>query len=378
MKKRIGIAAVCLAAGCAAVLSGCSNATQNVAYLSSNWYANTAFKKFQPTFVKNDPEFKTAEKIVYDLKYDGSKATNTTYSVNYGDGTYTTEFYAENITRSSERIHSDFKEGYPEGGVTVYCYKTELKTGKITFKFGEEEKIFENGASKVTESYFLSVEDRLRPVYSKQTINSVAPATLQATSLESTYLEENYVYETYYSYDGNNAITLIENKGNTATKKTDGLNGTQNTMFDAAYLDIAVRACKLSSSLSQQISLYTPHAGIADYTLSGSARELPEAENKAVAEKLKAKGLYVPEFTDGENGEKVEKGLATVAVSVNYNSQLTGVSQTYWFAAIGNPRNNTGRATLLKTETPLTFNQGALVCTLSNVENTLWDGKTIA
>ena len=97
MKKRIGIAAVCLAAGCAAVLSGCAGATQNVAYLSSNWYANTAFKKFQPTFIKNDPEYKTGEKVIYNLKFDGSKATNTTYSVNYGDGSYTTEFYAETI-----------------------------------------------------------------------------------------------------------------------------------------------------------------------------------------------------------------------------------------------------------------------------------------
>ncbi len=378
MKKRIGIAAVCLAAGCAAVLSGCAGATQNVAYLSSNWYANTAFKKFQPTFIKNDPEYKTGEKVIYNLKFDGSKATNTTYSVNYGDGSYTTEFYAETISRNSERIHSDFKDGYPEGGLTVYYYKTELKTGAVKFKVDKEEKIFENGCSKVTESYFLSVEDRLRPVYSKQTINSVSPAVLQATSLESSYVEENYVYETYYSYDGNVALTVTDNGKDKTTKRTDGLNGSQNTLFDIAYIDVAVRACKLSASLSQQISLYTPHAGIIDYTLSGVARALTETENKEISAELKDNGLYVPEFTEGENGEKVEKGLATVAVSANYNSQLTGGSQTFWFAAIDNARNNTGRATLVKTEIPVPFNLGAITCTLSDVFSTLWDGKTTA
>ena len=57
MKKRIGITAVILAAGCTILATGCAGNTQNVVYLSSNWYANTGYKKIQPTFTEDDEKF---------------------------------------------------------------------------------------------------------------------------------------------------------------------------------------------------------------------------------------------------------------------------------------------------------------------------------
>ncbi|MDE7330074.1 MAG: hypothetical protein K2N30_03105, partial [Clostridia bacterium] len=325
--------------------------------------------------IEGDPEFKTAEKITYAVKFDNSAATNTSYSVSYGDGTYTTVFYAATIDKNSGIIHENFKSGYPDGKITVYCYETSLITGETKFTFQGEDKVFEGGESKVTKSYFLSVEDRLRPVYSYQKFNSVSPAVLNATSLEDTYAVQKCEYTTYYSWDGSQAITDADENGEKSVKTTDGLNNTANTMFDLAYLDIAVRACKLSATLSQQISLYTAHSGVSDYTLSGNARALADGEKTAITAKLKDKGLYVPSYKEDDKGNQVEEGLNTVAVSVTYNGELSGVSQTYWFAAIGNARNNTGRATLLKIEYPLTFNLGVSNFTLQSIESTLWDGK---
>lgn len=371
MKKRIGIAAVLLAAGLSLTLSGCAGTSQNVVYLSSNWYANTAYKKFQPTFTEGNEIFQS-EKIVYDVKYDGSTATNSSYSVEYGDGTYSTEFYAKAFDKNSAYVHDDFKNSYPDGKFTVYYYRTELSIPFVTFKVGESVKKFDKGESVICESYFLSVEDRLRPLYSYQKINSVSPSTYQVSSLDGAYTELNYEYKTYYDYNCTTAKTLI-NDGKTDSDKTVfGLKESASTLFDVSYLDIAVRANKLSSDLAQPISLYTPHGGIQDFILRGSNLAIPDADKSAAQPLLKDKGLYVPEYVKDEDGNDVEKGLSTVSVSVTYAGELSGVSQIYWIASVSNPQNNVGRATIVRMAYPVVFSLGTRNYTLKSIDSTLW------
>lgn len=371
MKKRIGITAVLLAAGILTAASGCSSYSQNVVYLSSNWYANTGYKKFQPTFTEGNANFKP-EKIVYDVKHDKTAAANSTYSVDYADGTYVTEFYAKSFSKNSELVHADYKDGYPEKDFTVYYYKTELKIPSVTFKAGGEEKTFGEGESVVCESYFLSVEDKLRPLYSYEKINSVSPSTYQVSSLDEAYTQLNYEYKTYYSYDGAEAKTVINDGTNVTEKTVYGLNSTDNTLFDVSYLDIAARACKLSVNLSQAVSLYTPNGGARNYVLTGSAEKLSDEERTHAESVLKNAGLYTPEYEKDAEGNDKEKGLSSVALSVTYSADLTGVSQTYWFASIDNSRNNAGRATMVKAVYPVVFGLGARVYTLNSVESTLW------
>ncbi|MDE6585941.1 MAG: hypothetical protein K2K80_04605 [Clostridia bacterium] len=372
MKKRIGIASVLLAAGMSLTLAGCSGSSQNVVYLSSNWYANTGFKKIQPTFTEGNDNF-AKEKITYDVKFDKSTASNSTYSVNYADGTYVTEFYAKSFDRNSEYVHEDYKNGYPDKNLTVYYYRTELTIPSVTFKVGNEEKTFVNGNGVVCESYFLSVEDRMRPLYSSQKINSVSPANYQVSSIDEAYRELNYEYKTYYNFSGSEAKTYAKTDGGEDTVNTVyGINQSANTLFDVSYLDIAVRANKLMPDLAQAISLYTPHGGVQDFILRGSDTALTDDEAANAKSILTGKNLYTPEYAKDENGKEVEKKFSTVAVSVTYNGELSGVSQTYWFAAVNNARNNVGRATIVKMSYPVTFGLGTQIYTLNEIESTLW------
>ncbi len=120
----------------------------------------------------------------------------------------------------------------------------------------------------------------------------------------------------------------------------------------------------------QAISLYIPKSGtVENFNLAGSDRPLlsDETKNKelltALEGKLTEKELYTP----------VEKGLQTVAVTVNYSGAQPGGAQTYWFAAIENKRNNVGRATMLKLSMPVSYNLGTINYTLESFQSNLWN-----
>ena len=372
MKKALGIIAVTLAAGCvfAAGCSGCNGTGKNVSPLASNWYANTSFRNIQPSFIEgnkgNDgnPLFK-AEKITYDVNFIKPVGGNATYSVEYKNGSYTTEFYAKAFDTS--KIHSDHTSGYPTKDIIAYYYNTEF-TADITYTFGDDSETFEK-ASVVTECYFLSVADELRPLYSKQTVKSPSPAVLQATSLESCYKLYDMVYTSYYSYNGKSVITQITDNldGDNSKVVKRGVGGTSNSLFDVTSLDIVLRAL-IGSSFNQTIDLYSPLNSIKSFTLSSPSTSLNDVEKEDITKILKDKGLYVPVIKD----EK-EVGLQTTAVTVTSNTQLPGVSQTYWFAKVENKRNNTGRATLLKISLPIVFNLGTLEYKIKEISSTLWN-----
>lgn len=371
MKKFPIVSMLAAAAGCAVIFSGCAGcagcggSVQNVAAMSSNWYSNTAFKKIQPTFTQGDDKFRM-EELTYKVTFDSSTAGNKNYSVNYSDGTYKTYFYAAKFDKSVI-TEEDFKEGYPDN-LTAYYYKTELDIPQVTFTYGEEKKSFE-GDKCFTECWFLPVENYLRPLYSKTFIKSTTPAEYQVSSIDETYREIAITYTSFYNYDGTAVRTAVNYNGAQSTKNLGGLNKADNSYFDVSSLDIAVRATKLSSALSQAISIYTPAGGLDNYTLQGSDAALKDDEVKQVSTALAAQGLYKPVKT-----ESGEDKLNTVSVKLSVSANLTGVSQTYWFAAIDNPRNNTPRATMLKLSIPLNYSLGTLNYVLEKVDSTLYLG----
>lgn len=370
MKKALGVIAVTLATGCVfmAGCAGCNNTSKNVLPLASNWYTYTGYRNIQPTFIEGDSELQYKEKITYDVNFKKPSAGNSTYSVNYENGVYSTEFYAKKFD-TDKLVHSDHKSGYEGKNIISYYYRTEF-SATVTYKFGSKES--EHFKAKInTDCYFLSVDDELRPLYSKQDVESPSPVALQATSLESCYTLYNEVYETFYSYDGSSAITEItdniDSKNNRKEKRSVG--GTSNSLYDVTSLEIVIRAL-IGSSFNQTIDLYTPLNAIKSFTLSSPDTDLKKQEKKDIANALKQKELYVSD----EDEENMGNGLKTTAVTVTSNTSLQGVSQTYWFAKVENKRNNTGRATLLKVSLPIVFNLGTLEYTLKEVSSTLWDG----
>ena len=369
MKKGLGIIAVTLAAGCVfmAGCAGCNNKSKNVSPLASNWYTSTSFRNIQPTFtegVTDKAQYK--EQITYGVEFKKPSAGNATYSVSYEGGIYKTEFYAKKFD-TENLVHENHKSGYDGKNIISYYYHTEF-SATVKYKFGKDESD-PLQSEIVTDSYFLSVEDELRPLYSKQVVKSPSPAVLQAQKLDDCYSLYDEEYETFYSYNGKSAISQITDNLNSKNSKTKTRNvgGTANSLFDVTSLEIVLRAL-IASGFDQTIELHTPLNGINSFTLSSPSTSLGTKKGD-IATALAAKGLYVPAADEANIGD----GLQTTAVTVKSNSQLKGVSQTYWFAKVANKRNNTGRATLLKISMPIVFNLGTLEYTLQEVTSTLWD-----
>lgn len=382
MKKPVAIISVTLAAVCSVGLAGCGGCNgggRQMASLSSNWYTITSYKDIQPTFTEGNKgndgnDLFSSEKITYNVDFAAPEEGkgNATYSVYYSQGTYTTLFQGVNFN-VGELTCDEYKSGYPEK-VHAYYYRTELDipSGIFTLKKDGSTYIFEKDLL-ITECYFMPVGDFLRPLYSKQTVKSTTPANFQVSALTegNAYKTVNRVYECFYSYDGSSVKTVTTDliKNGEKTEKTDnGLSGSAFTLFDVSSLNIAARAVNLyaSTALSQNVSIVSPENGVRDFTLRGSDAPVGDDAARAVyAEKLKAQNLY----------KDSESGLKTVAVNMIYGGRLTGVSQTFWFAAVENKVNNTGRATMLKMSTPLPYGLGTLNYTLNEIESTLWNGK---
>lgn len=414
MKKSFAAIAVVLAAGITITTAGCGSGGKNLAVLSSNWYTGTTFYGFQPDVCENK------ERIVYSVKHEQPEEAyaNATYTVQYEDGTYTTEFYA--ATFDAKDFPESYLESYQKAGkFTAYCYKTWLEIPSVTFtlksdpdhpvKFDKDTSFANN---VYTESWFLSVNEYLRPLYSKQTVQSVTPWNLKPKKLENddAYKIFDLEYESFYSFDGTSVTTVFTDKLATNSEKQTNeklkLNKSKYSLFDPFAQDIVVRASDLysGSNLSQPVSFYVPKSGkIENFTFTGydnNVQFASEQQKNDVIDQLVKAGLYEEDkpaesnkpddgaednTQDGNENDGAEnqsenaedeqpkvRPLKTVAVNITYTSgSQPGGTQTYWFTSVTDKRNNVGRATMLKTTVPLSYYHGTLVYTLDRIESSL-------
>lgn len=378
MKKKLLVVGAIALAGALVVATGCSTKTRNLASLSSNWYYDQDFKRIQPTFTEDN-----LEKLTYKVTYtEKTEAQNAHYSVDFEDGTYTTEFYAKKIT--SDELKDITLEGWreaytkalgSEGNMYLYYYATELSIPGVTYTYGDKKETF-GEQSVVTKSYFLSVEDHLSPVYSFRSVNRAVPANYPNDALP--YAMVDMEYESFYSLYGNSVKTHITDNLAEGKKQSEygigGLNNYQNSVFDVAYLDIVVRAMKnVTGSFSQTVGIYTPGIQIRDYTIANSDKAIFEGDNadaqlEAVQKLLEEKKLFTPKPVDEKDSSKGMTKLKTTSASVSYNGgNYSGVSQTYWFAAgVGS---NETRTLMVKYSEPLTYNLGSLDYVLTSIDN---------
>lgn len=365
MKKFLGVAAAALAAGMAFTLagcggcSGCNSKTSNNTLTVSNWYTGTGFKGIQPFFIAGDNPDYTKEIIKYDVNFDGSAAANNSYSVNYKDGLFTTEFYAARYNWNSANIPENYRTDKTE---LLYCYKTEL-TISVQYKKGEELSEWFNDSVK-TVCMFRAAEFGLKPVYSKQIVKSTSPNGYQASKLQSCYKVIDETYESFYDINCREVTTFNgENK-----TVYEGINKHRNSVFDNSSLYIAVRSMKLSGNFAQTVDLYSPAAGgFSKYRIAGNESGLADEERKAISTALADKGLYA--FKNEE-----DKGVNTISANVSFaDGELSGTTHKIWYAAVENTNNNTARATMLKLTVPISYNLGSLNYTLKEVVSTIWD-----
>ena len=378
MNNKVKIIVATMAVGMAATLTGCGGClgcagcggnSETTTLTRSNWFTGTSYNGIQPSFVEGHEKF-SPEIITYKVSYDGTKASNAYYEVDYKDGEFTTEFYA--VTNWSSRVKS-IPKGYEPKNTkeVVYYYRTELTISvQYTMKVGDKASTgwIENHDHVITESYFRAAGKSLQPLYSKQVIVSTSPANYQPTKLKDAYQEVDVTYENFYNNDCTKILSKTTENGKTEQKEYDKLNKLDHTLFDNSSLYIAVRAMKLNSSLSEPINLFSAAAGGIDlYGIMSSDAELTNQERADYTEALTEKGLFKPSDKN--------KYVSATAVTVSYaGGDLQGTSQTIWYASIINPDNNISRATMLKLTVPISFNLGSLNYSLSEVNSTLWNG----
>lgn len=378
MRKTTAIILATATATAMVLSSGCAGGNpRNLASLASNWYIDSTFKGIQPTFTEGNPSFSGPEKLTFRV-VQAAASSNPSYSVEYANGTYTTEFYAKKLGLADleritdENTRADYvKETGSDGSLVVYYYTTLLTMPSVTFGCNGESVTFENDWV-FTESCFLSVKDFLSPVYSKKQVHSATPDKISPNSLEDCYRQYDRVYESFYSFGGSDVRTeitdnLAQNDEDRHSEFSTGGMTAKNTnsAFDSSYLDVVVRAMKnMTPSLTQAISLYSPGMSVRNFNLSGGELALADnaesssAQLKEIAGVLQANGLFTPE----------ENALPqTVSVTVRLDSSnFAGVTSTYWFAVDGS---NTSRTLPVKIACPLTYNLGRLEYLLQSVES---------
>ena len=395
MKNRVKLIAATLAVGMAATLAGCGGClgcagcsscggdSSSSALTRSNWFTGTSYNGIQPSFIEGNENF-SKEIVTYAVTYDKDSAENGYVSLEYKDGSFTTEFYATEYDWTKSSIPEDYANEKVKSE-TVYYYKTELKISvQYTMKTGSKEssKWFDDHV--VTESYFRAAGKNLEPVYSKQQIKSTSPANYQPKTLKDAYKEINVTYENFYDYSCRRVLSIttdytkddptLDSLGDDVVKSKEygKLNKLDHTLFDNSSLYIAVRSMlKPSSSPSEKVSLFSAAAGGVDtYAISGSSSSMSEKERADYTEALGKAGLYK---SSGDEDE----GVSVEAVSISYaGGDLQGTSQKVWFASVTNANkdNNVSRATMLKLSVPISFSLGTLNYSLVSVDSTLWNG----
>ncbi|MCD8307292.1 MAG: hypothetical protein LUD51_03580 [Clostridia bacterium] len=390
MKKRLFLIPAIIATCCIVGIAGCSSGSTAVKLaLDSNWYNYTKTKGIQDYFNKDSgSEYYSPEILHYDVTLDDSEdvAYNASYKVNYEGGKYTTTFYATTFDTGTLVYDSDdYRETYSEAGtITAYYYKTELTFDAVTFTYTgtdatgtDADTATYDGDKAITECYFLSCEDYLRPLYSRQEIVSHSPAVYTPGSIDEAVNFVDCTYTTYYTYDGYKATVEYADNLDSANNDTTAYDlDTDDTFFDNSSMEVSIRAMSdLSSSLSQSVNLFVPKAGMLTYYYIGEDTAMDDDALASVSAVMAEGGLFATATTtDSDGNVTANDTVGTVAVSVEGSGNMAGVYQTYWFTEIENRSNNTGRATMLAISSPLAYNLGTLNYTLSSIESTLWDG----
>lgn len=315
----------------AVLFASCS--TSMSTNFSANWYENTGNNTVAPG---------TNETLVYNVEKKADSGLNSSYSVEYQKGTYTTTLSTE------QRANEDGKTEL------FYSYQTKLEIS-VQFLFGAEvSEVFNDVlTSKVL---FRSTQLGLQPIYSEKEVYSHSPINIAPSSLEGCYAEYHYKVVTEYR-DKCTAGTA------TLTDLSEENGTVQTTNFsisdDYSYIDneellFAIRGMSLTTS--EQLLVYN-----ASTESVQTVKVVPaeEADDEFEFEVL----------DENESGSAEDNNKRTITyrpVSIAINATNPGATQTAYYAKTVAATNNTWRNVMLKLETPISYNLGTLVYTLKS------------
>lgn len=318
--KKIRLAGLLLLAPLT-LLSACSGGTP--LSFTANWYRNTALGGSV-----ND----TLEELTYEVSFTPAE-NDSSFSVEYDTGTYTTRLINANIALSD----GSTKEGY--------IYTTEL-TISGRYRLGSE--VSEDFSDRVSSSVsFLPVTDGLKPVKSEKEVLSTSPIVSLPETLEGAI--ETYHYTYAVSYDAAlTTATAVYTDLNVETPAPEtreyAIDGT-TTYLDNEQILFALRGLSLSSVAT--FRTVNSVMGIVTEVSTGTSTTGPTSLKESV------------DFT--MDGTAVKTEIDAVQVPIIYQSTPSGQQQDLVYAATTDTNNNTYRNVLLRMEVPVLQSLGTLV-----------------
>ena len=318
--KKIRLAGLLLLAPLT-LLSACSGGTP--LSFTANWYRNTALGGSV-----ND----TLEELTYEVSFTPAE-NDSSFSVEYDTGTYTTRLINANIALSD----GSTKEGY--------IYTTEL-TISGRYRLGSE--VSEDFSDRVSSSVsFLPVTDGLKPVKSEKEVLSTSPIVSLPETLEGAIETYHYTYDV--SYDAAlTTATAVYTDLNAETPAPEtreyAIDGT-TTYLDNEQILFALRGLSLSSVAT--FRTVNSVMGIVTEVSTGTSTTGPTALKESV------------DFT--MDGTAVKTEIDAVQVPIIYQSTPSGQQQDLVYAATTDTNNNTYRNVLLRMEVPVLQSLGTLV-----------------
>lgn len=300
------------------------------------------------TFVNGwneDPQIITenlVETTVYKVSSNEGNASYVDYKVSY-DGTYTTTL--KHLTQD---------------GVNVYEYSTALNYA-VTFTLA-------NGTSASYDDYcntkviFKDATQGLTPIYSEKEFISHTPRNTNATKIEDCWGKEALAYKTVVEYgEKNNATyTRIEGADNfnkeydsvsDKNKKKGNFNysGDKLSYLDNEQLMVAFRAISKETT-SATVAVYSPFSGMQKFGFS-----FKKSDNNQT-------------FTYTLNGEEQkDKSFSFREATLSLDAKNSGPSYKVKVADSSSEVINTNRNMILEIQSPLSYNMGTIVYTLSSI-----------
>jgi hypothetical protein len=302
------------------LFTGCS-ATVVPTSIKANWYLDTS----QENIVYID------ETIIYNVTYDATSATNTELLLNDFVGTY-----EMHLTTSDD--------------LENYILTTKLLTsGK--YNAGETQTEFSDSIE--TETYFKSVQNKLKPISSTKKYKGHSPLA------DNTI--EYYEYEYKTEYEGSTAtVTMLSHSDNIINKdevKTYPKIDKSYTYFDNDQLLFAIRSLALTKGYSATIATVVP-----------LDEQLVTLNVKVTDEEPYVTYNLKTDLNVTENGELLtdNKIISTIKTQISLNATMSGSTRTCYYA-VNNTDYANYRSRLIKMEEPLPYNLGKFVYTINSV-----------
>jgi len=324
-KRFLSIASVLAATTLFASCSSCSACSVNQEILfNAGWLSDTT-SKVLPT---------NPEELSYDVSYNKANGLySDSYTVNYTNGSYNTVL--KQVDHEGQAVYEYTST------LTISVAYTLKKTGETTQ--------FETPDSVKTTVLFTSAAKGLTPIKSTKTTYCHSPRGTEATKLEHCYTEYHYTVETVYTGSkGKSTITNHLNEDKTQKLKSFSAKHDEFSYLDNEQILFALRGMGTTST---SVSSYQP---------------LEHAK--------KTVGISVGKKAGGEfEFDIVGKGKEKRAIdyrpyTLTFEADNPGSSQTAWIASTTNTTANTYRNVMLKLETPISYNFGSLVYTLTSAK----------